>query len=238
VFVCTTDVLRRALTSVKEKWISTHDYHYACEQLKSIRQDLRVQSIKNQFACEVYATHCRLALEVGDIGEFKACLVILTDELFSITPNLAEFCCYRLLYHAMVDDMLSVLTLLRRWPSSVRALSDVKFAIDVVRACNVDNFCAFFQLAQRAPVMSIYLMERMYEKQRTMALKVGGGAAAGNEKSERRVFIHSCPSDDRRCFSQQHIAVGFVGSVLGLCRQGTGSTVSHNKRNDHRETIH
>ena len=56
---------------------------YVCEQLKSIRQDVVVQRLRNTFAVAVYLAHMRVALEEGDLGEANQCLtqlLVLNDE--------------------------------------------------------------------------------------------------------------------------------------------------------------
>ncbi|EKU22345.1 leukocyte receptor cluster member 8-like protein, partial [Nannochloropsis gaditana CCMP526] len=46
-------VLQEALRCVKAHWAKHEDYAHACSQLKSIRQDLRVQHVEDAFAVHV-----------------------------------------------------------------------------------------------------------------------------------------------------------------------------------------
>ncbi|KAL0349227.1 UNVERIFIED_CONTAM: SAC3 family protein A [Sesamum angustifolium] len=62
------EVLEKALLMVQT---SPKNYLYKCDQLKSIRQDLTVQRIRNELTVKVYETHARLAIEVGDLPEYN-----------------------------------------------------------------------------------------------------------------------------------------------------------------------
>lgn len=50
------------------KYEKTNDWNYLSSQLKSIRQDLMVQSLRNDFTLKVYEENARLALKMVKIS--------------------------------------------------------------------------------------------------------------------------------------------------------------------------
>lgn len=164
------DVLRRALEMVKS---TTKSYLYKCEQLKSIRQDLTVQRIRDEFTVEVYETHGRMALEAGDLPEYNQCqtqLKALYGE--GIRGCSAEFAAYGLLYilfnRGNSRDMVSAMG---RLTEEGRRDSVVQHALAVRHAVALGNYTAFFRLYRRAPVLSPCLMDIHVEKMRFEAVK-------------------------------------------------------------------
>lgn len=77
----------KALAHIKSKYIKNEDFDWANEQLKSVRQDLTVQRIRNKFVLDVYETHARLLLEQGDLNEFNQCQSMI-HSLTSLTTKL------------------------------------------------------------------------------------------------------------------------------------------------------
>ncbi|RLV94005.1 hypothetical protein JA1_002127 [Spathaspora sp. JA1] len=66
-------VLQKSLKFIHEKYVTTKNYSYVLDQFRSIRQDLMVQNIKNDFTIVVYETNAKISLENDDLGQFNQC---------------------------------------------------------------------------------------------------------------------------------------------------------------------
>jgi hypothetical protein len=188
-------ILRKALASLVSKHRDGVKYLYISDQLKSIRQDLSVQHIRNALTIEVYEFNARLALENGDPGEFNQCQTQLevlykTEELTTnqvstegkndldvnggenstFSSRCLEFSSYRILYSLYTGDPIDPSVQLSRLTSKERLNPWVRHSMNVVAAFVSDNFSYFFSLYRNAPNMSSYLMDWLSHKIRTRAL--------------------------------------------------------------------
>ena len=98
-------LLRKALHHIKNRYLQTEDFDWTNEQLKSVRQDLTVQSIRNALTLDVYETHARILLEHGDLNEFNQCQSniqsLIQDSRRNVRQSqesVGEFRAYAILY--------------------------------------------------------------------------------------------------------------------------------------------
>lgn len=164
-------ILKKALEMLKGKWKEDKNYRYICDQFKSMRQDLTVQHIKNDFTVQVYEAHARTALEKGDVGEYNQCQTQLrTLHKQGLGGSPGEFTAYRILYFIYtcnrtgMNDVLADLTLQDKNDEYIR------HALETRSAVAKGNYHRLFKLYQQAPKMAPYLMDMFVDRERLAAL--------------------------------------------------------------------
>ncbi|KAF1980162.1 hypothetical protein BU23DRAFT_445121 [Bimuria novae-zelandiae CBS 107.79] len=164
-------VLEKTLAMLRKKWRTDKNYGYMCNQFKSLRQDLTVQHIKNDFTVKVYETHARIALEQGDMGEYNQCQTQLKALYAQNLPGKPdEFTAYRILYFVYTCNKTDMNDLLAELTPADKTKPEIKHALDVRSSLAVGNYHKFFRLYSVAPHMGGYLMDMFIERERLHAL--------------------------------------------------------------------
>ncbi|RIA93252.1 nuclear export factor [Glomus cerebriforme] len=166
-------ILKKTLEFLKEKWVKDQNYTYICDQFKSLRQDLTVQRIQDEFTVRVYETHARIALEKGDLGEYNQCQTQL-KELYrlNIPGHVMEFMAYRLLYFLYTRNRSDINSLIAELTDEMKRDNSIKHALEVRSTLATANYHKFFELFLKAPNMGAYLMDHFIERERIAALVV------------------------------------------------------------------
>lgn len=164
-------VLEKTLDLLKKKWKAENNYVYICDQFKSLRQDLTVQHIKNEFTVNVYEIHARIALEKGDLSEYNQCQTQLRA-LYSqqLGGHPTEFKAYRILYFIHTRNQTAMNDALADLTPTDKKDHAVKHALDVRSALALGNYHRFFQLYLDTPNMGAYLMDMFVDRERLSAL--------------------------------------------------------------------
>ncbi|KAJ1901604.1 hypothetical protein LPJ81_003729 [Coemansia sp. IMI 209127] len=165
-------ILHKTLDLLKKSWVEENNYTYICNQFKSLRQDLTVQRITNDFTVEVYELHARIALETNDLGEYNQCQTQL-KQLYSmgLSGHPMEFLAYRILYFLYTQNKADINTTLATMRPDERQDPAVKHALGVRAAMATGNSHAFFGLYVNVPNMGGYLMDNFIDRERCIALQ-------------------------------------------------------------------
>ncbi|KAH9438960.1 hypothetical protein MCOR02_002546 [Pyricularia oryzae] len=164
-------ILHQTLDLLKKKWRKESNYSYICDQFKSLRQDLTVQHIKNEFTVSVYEIHARIALEKGDLGEYNQCQTQLRALYqLGLKGNPLEFKAYRILYFIHTANRSALNDAMADLTPAEKEERPLKHALNVRSALALGNYHRFFQLYLDTPNMGAYLMDMFVGRERLAAL--------------------------------------------------------------------
>ncbi|EGN92191.1 hypothetical protein SERLA73DRAFT_191437 [Serpula lacrymans var. lacrymans S7.3] len=166
-------VLVRTLVELKQRWKDKASYEWICNQFKSLRQDLTVQRIKNEFTVQVYEIHARMALESIDMREYSQCqaaLKILYE--LGIPGKVEEFTAYRILMLLHGRNKSELNLFVGQLTPRQKVDPAVQHALQVQRALSMGNYHAFFEKYLNAPNMGAYIMDHFIDRERVKALMV------------------------------------------------------------------
>ena len=164
-------ILRQTLDLLKKKWRKEANYSYICDQFKSMRQDLTVQRIKNDFTVYVYEIHARIALEKGDLGEYNQCQTQLKAFYRSgLKGSRVEFTAYRILYFIHTANRSALNDAIKDLTAADKESREIQHALGVRSSLALGNYHRFFQLYMDTPNMGAYLMDMFVGRERLAAL--------------------------------------------------------------------
>ncbi|ODV88209.1 hypothetical protein CANARDRAFT_181499, partial [[Candida] arabinofermentans NRRL YB-2248] len=160
------NILRKTLKLLIDKYLEGASYNYLCDQFKSMRQDLTVQHIKNEFTVSVYQYHCKLAIQFEDLGEFNQCqsqLRLLYEG--SSSPLRLEFYSYRILYYIITNNLEEAFDLkLQLIDEGVDLESNIflRTSFRLVESVLLNDYFQFFSLIKEFRFLnSIIMKERI-----------------------------------------------------------------------------
>ncbi|CAK5267526.1 unnamed protein product [Mycena citricolor] len=168
-------ILRETLEELKTRFRQEPrpPYNWTCSQFKSLRQDLTVQRIKNEFTVQVYEIHGRIALEHGDMVEYNQCQATLkTLYELGLPGRVDEFAAYRILMLLHGRNRSELNFFVGQLTPKQKTDLAVVHALKVQRALATGNYHALFQLYSTVPNMGAYIMDHFVARERVKALLV------------------------------------------------------------------
>lgn len=170
-------VLQKAFTFLMDKYKNgSAKYAYLCDQFKSIRQDLRVQLIENEFSVKVYETHARIAVENKDLGEFNQCQTVLKSLYqmphINFSTNKVDFLSYRILYYLLTRNYDSISLTKLKLTSKDKENPLIIQALKISKAHIANNYHELFRLYSKTIGTTRNLLNCFIDNERVRALAV------------------------------------------------------------------
>eukprot|EP01083_Nonionella_stella_P003179 9063_1 len=172
--VRTLETMKKTFNLLMIRWKTKNkrDYLYVGGQFKSLRQDLRVQHIRNQFSVQVYEENAKICLEVGDLSEYNQCqgqLKELYREQEVLNANYIEFLGYRLLYEAVTKNFYGVSCIMKIEKRYCKE-EEIVNTLNIIQAIQRMDYNTFFKVYKKLRHHARCILDQIVYKVRYQAL--------------------------------------------------------------------
>ncbi|KAL4497361.1 hypothetical protein ABPG72_011296 [Tetrahymena utriculariae] len=172
------ETLVKSFEFITNKYVNkSEDYHYFQSQFRSIRQDLLIQNIKNDFTFQVLEVNARICLENYDIQEYSRCLgqlIWMYKEVDDLAKtNYKEFIYYRLIQFIFEDKKDNLLTCLQEINQDELLLSnEFETAMKFQHAISMGNVKGLFNLFNSTKDYGKYIMSLYIKRWKIWGIRI------------------------------------------------------------------
>uniref|UniRef100_A0A0G4HJU1 SAC3/GANP/THP3 conserved domain-containing protein n=1 Tax=Chromera velia CCMP2878 TaxID=1169474 RepID=A0A0G4HJU1_9ALVE len=172
-------VLREALPHVIRKaGMERKSWKWLGDQMRAIRQDMKVQRIENDLTVKVYENNADLAIENGDLGQFNVCVTQL-GHLYRLSSVPSDAKTRKNEYHAIRYVYLivnglkdAIMKEMGQMSTEEKVDQGMVWAEKFRKALQLQNWVKVFTLFTTAPYRIPALLQLYRDKLRMNAIRV------------------------------------------------------------------
>lgn len=158
-------ILKKSLNFILKNYhLKKKDHNYLLDQLRSIRQDLLIQDIKNDFVIEVYEKNSIFAIKYKDYLHFSKCLSNLI-ELYKLEfkGKNNEFYLYQLISLALKNGSSELQSFILSVPESFYYSEEFLLGKEIIESLQNDSYCFIFENMAHCKFLGLRFLLRYYK---------------------------------------------------------------------------
>ena len=167
-------VLKRSLKHILKRYENKEvDYRFVLDQFRSIRLDMGIQRVRDEFTVKVYEENALFCLEIGDADQFNKCQMKLY-ELYNegIAGRKSEFLMYRVLYLILNSEKSVLARFLKEQSLKDLESKPLKEALKLKKSLVLGNIDYVFGQLETGFQGTKYLLKLFLDKLRIWGLIV------------------------------------------------------------------
>ena len=160
------EILKKSLKLILTNYsLKKKDHNYLLDQLRSIRQDLLIQDIKNNFVVEVYEKNSIFAIKYKDYLHFSKCLSNLID-LYNLgfKGKNNEFYLYQLISLCLKNGSSELQSFILSVPENFYYSEEFFLGKEILESLQNDNYLFIFEKMINSKFLGLRFLLSYYKE--------------------------------------------------------------------------